>query len=145
MLLRNAALARLAELDFVYDSKQQCLSRIASKRIQAGALTLRVIDVKSRTVPTKESEMARNLLEELYGNAVIDVSAGAHVQAAEPVAPKPTVWQMAQSATTAAATFAASGFQRVAPDIREERLDASRGCGHFDGTHCAVCGCVVAV
>ena len=76
--------------------------------------------------------MARTLLEELYGDAVIEVSA------------RPTAWQMAQSATTAAAKFVAGGMQRVAPDVREQRLKACGECGHFNGTQCAVCGCVIA-
>jgi len=89
--------------------------------------------------------MASDILEQLYGNAVIEVSAATspHVSPAEQL--QPTTWQMAKSAASAAARFATSGLQRVSAVTRQERLAQCTGCMQFKGTRCAACGCVIAV
>ena len=90
--------------------------------------------------------MPSNLLEELYRDAVIDVSLSSSPKSRDiPHESRATTWEMAKSATKAAVKFAAGGMQRVSESVREERLRVCRGCLHFDGAQCAVCGCVIAV
>jgi len=56
----------------------------------------------------------------------------------------PGVWTMAQTFTSSAVQFAASGGKTVSRDVREERLAICRMCPEYDGTRCVRCGCFIA-
>ncbi|WP_425615754.1 hypothetical protein NA78x_005685 [Anatilimnocola sp. NA78] len=56
----------------------------------------------------------------------------------------PGVWEMAQTFTSSAVQFAASGGQTVSRDVREQRLAMCQMCPEYDGTRCVRCGCFIA-
>jgi hypothetical protein len=51
---------------------------------------------------------------------------------------------MAQTFTTSAVQFAASGGKTVSREVREERLSICKMCPQYDGTRCIQCGCFIA-
>lgn len=56
----------------------------------------------------------------------------------------PGVWTMAQTFTSSAVQFAASGGKTVSRDVREQRLSICQTCPQYDGTRCIQCGCFIA-
>jgi hypothetical protein len=51
---------------------------------------------------------------------------------------------MAQTFTTSAAQFVASGGKTVSREVREERYSICKMCPQYDGTRCVQCGCFIA-
>jgi len=103
--------------------------------------------------------MSRKLLEELFANSVIDVSAGTQLEspkisvvtppenssATTPhvVTVQPTILQKAKTATRAAVRFVTGGMTTVTADLQQRRLKTCQGCEHYNGSLCGVCGCLI--
>jgi hypothetical protein len=62
------------------------------------------------------------------------------------VAPsRPTLTQMARSATRSAMQFAAGGGKVTSAELHQIRLDTCRSCEQLAGARCQACSCFVAV
>lgn len=103
--------------------------------------------------------MSRKLLEELFANSVINVSAGTKLEsptisvvtpptesaATTPhvVMAQPTILQKAKTATRAAVRFVTGGMTTVTSDLQQRRVKTCQGCDQFNGSLCGACGCLI--
>jgi hypothetical protein len=58
---------------------------------------------------------------------------------------RPTLTQMARSATRSAVQFAAGGGKVTSAELHQIRLDTCRSCEQLAGARCEACSCFVAV
>lgn len=57
--------------------------------------------------------------------------------------PKMSTMEKVESFVSTMADFVTSGFKTSEEDKAGNRLEICKGCDHFDGTSCKLCGCVM--